>query len=90
MIAVELTIHGRVQGVAFRASTQDEARRLGVHGSVRNLPGGSVHVHAEGAPEAVEALVSWCHHGPVLAEVTSVERVPADSLAATDFVIVRR
>ena len=70
--AVELHVTGRVQGVSFRAATQQEAERLGVTGWVRNEPDGSVAVHAEGESAAVEALVAWCRRGPVGSRVRDV------------------
>lgn len=71
--ATDVTVTGRVQGVAFRAATQAEAARLGVTGWVRNEPDGSVTGHFEGDPAAVQALVDWCRRGPALARVTAVD-----------------
>ncbi len=70
---VRILVSGLVQGVAFRASTVDEARRLGVAGWVRNLPAGSVEIEAEGGRGPVEALVAWCRHGPPAARVEAVQ-----------------
>jgi len=70
---VHLIVAGRVQGVAFRACAADEARRLGLHGWVRNLPDGRVEAEAEGERAAVEALVTWCRRGPPAARVSGVE-----------------
>ena len=71
---VRVVVRGRVQGVAFRAATLDEARRLGVRsGWVKNLPDRSVEVLAEGERAAVETLLSWCRHGPPAARVEDVE-----------------
>jgi acylphosphatase len=70
---VHLCIKGRVQGVAFRFSTVDEARRLGVTGWVRNTYEGDVEVVAEGLRDRLQQLVSWCHAGPPAALVTGVE-----------------
>lgn len=59
------TVHGRVQGVYFRAFVQQQARLLGLTGYVRNLSGGrSVEVHAEGESEKLQELVSFLHLGP--------------------------
>jgi acylphosphatase len=69
---VHLVITGRVQGVAFRAYTVDEARRAGVAGWARNLPDGAVEVEAEGERAAVEALVAFCRRGPPAARVDHV------------------
>ncbi len=69
---VHLLVSGRVQGVAFRASTVDEARRLGVSGWVRNLADGRVEVEAEGERPALLALVRYCEQGPPAARVERV------------------
>lgn len=66
-------VRGRVQGVFFRGATQDEARRAGVHGWVRNLPDGSVEAAFEGTPEAVEGLLAFVRRGPPSALVQEVE-----------------
>jgi acylphosphatase len=58
-VARSVRVQGRVQGVFFREGCRREASRLAVSGWVRNEPDGSVAVYAEGAPEAVEALVAW-------------------------------
>ncbi|MBN2204884.1 MAG: protein-L-isoaspartate(D-aspartate) O-methyltransferase, partial [Thermoleophilia bacterium] len=71
--AVKLRLSGRVQGVYYRASTQREARRLGVAGYAKNLRDGSVEVWAQGDAAAVDALVAWCRVGPPRAEVVRVE-----------------
>ncbi len=73
MERVHIKVHGRVQGVFFRAETREEARRLGVAGWVRNLPDGRVEVDCEGEESAVKELVSWCHKGPSGARVSRVE-----------------
>jgi acylphosphatase len=70
--AVTLKATGRVQGVSFRWYAQQEARRLGVAGWVRNEPDGTVAAHAEGADDAVDAWVDWCRHGPPGAVVRDV------------------
>jgi acylphosphatase len=70
---VHLRIYGQVQGVFFRASTEAEARRLGLTGWVRNRPDGSVEVVAEGPKAKLEELLAWCRHGPPRAQVDRVE-----------------
>ena len=67
------TVRGRVQGVSFRWYTREQAVRLGVSGWVRNDPDGTVRLEVQGAPDAVEALLRWAHHGPGHAQVSSVE-----------------
>jgi len=85
--AVDVRITGMVQGVSFRAYTQQQARGLGVTGWVRNEPDGSVAGHFEGPDRAVDALVAWCRGGPRLAQVAGVAVSDADSTGAEDFVV---
>ena len=66
-------IRGLVQGVFFRASTRDEAIRIGVGGWVRNLPDGSVEALFEGEKKKVEEIIGWCHRGPSGARVSAVD-----------------
>ena len=71
---VHLRIIGRVQGVGFRYSALAEARRLGVHGWVRNAQDGAVELLAEGDEPCLRRLVTWCHTGPPGALVNAVEQ----------------
>jgi acylphosphatase len=68
-----IRIHGRVQGVFFRAWTADRARSLGVRGWVRNRRDGSVELEAHGEDEAVEALIAACRTGPPAAHVERID-----------------
>ncbi len=72
MKTVHLTISGRVQGVYFRAFTQKQAIKHQVTGFVRNKPDGSVEVIARATPCQLEAFISCCHKGPILASVKDV------------------
>ena len=66
-------VHGRVQGVGFRATTVEVGRRLGLAGWVRNLITGDVELEAEGSARALEDLVAYLHHGPRGARVDRVD-----------------
>ena len=79
MLALELRITGRVQGVGFRYALRDEANRLAVTGWVRNRSDGSVQALVQGAPHAVDALVAWARHGPPGSRVTDVLAVAAEN-----------
>jgi acylphosphatase len=70
--AVQVTVTGRVQGVAFRWEAQHQAQSLGVTGWVRNEPDGRVVAHVEGEPEAVNDMVVWLRRGPPAARVRDV------------------
>jgi len=71
-VRVHLVVRGRVQGVFFRGGMQEEAERLGLAGWVRNRPDGAVEAEAEGARDAVDALIAWAHRGPPAARVEGV------------------
>jgi acylphosphatase len=83
--AVEVTVHGRVQGVSFRYYCGREAERLGVSGWVRNEPDGTVTGHFEGASDAVAELVEWCRAGPSAAHVERVEERPVARTGRSGF-----
>jgi acylphosphatase len=84
-VAVRLFISGRVQGVWFRGWTVDTASARGLRGWVRNRRDGRVETLLIGPPDAVEAMIRACHHGPSAARVDTVERAPADDDGSTDF-----
>ena len=69
-VAVHIIIHGKVHGVSFRASTQIKALELRLTGWVRNLPSGTVEVHAEGSRDSLNQLIKWCQKGPPSANVS--------------------
>ena len=72
-------VSGRVQGVAYRAWTVDQAERLGLNGWARNLADGRVEVVAEGNRDAVDALRSALFEGPPAAHVTAVDEASIES-----------
>jgi len=71
----KLRIHGRVQGVFYRAWSRDEARALGLSGWVRNRRDGTVEMLLSGAAEKVAAMIERCRGGPPAARV---ERIDVD------------
>jgi acylphosphatase len=85
---VHVRIDGRVQGVFFRASCAEEARRLGVAGWVRNDRRGGVEAVFEGAGPAVAEMVAWCRLGPPLASVHHVDERDEPPTGETGFRIV--
>ena len=70
---VHVDISGRVQGVFFRASCAEHARRLGLSGWVRNAAGGGVEAAFEGPVDRVQSMIAWCREGPALASVDRIE-----------------
>jgi acylphosphatase len=72
MICRRFTVKGLVQGVNFRASTMNTARRLELTGWVRNLPDGCVELVACGEEMKLHELEKWLHQGPPHANVQEV------------------
>jgi len=70
---ISAIVSGRVQGVYYRASTETEARRLGVTGWVRNLSNGDVEFEAEGPEDIIDALIKWAYQGPEMAKVRNIQ-----------------
>ena len=83
--AVRLVVHGKVQGVNFRSSVEEAATAAGASGWVRNRDDGTVEVHAEGSPDAVDAVEEFAGHGPGAAEVERVERRDVDAQGLDGF-----
>ena len=73
MACMRFLVAGRVQGVFFRASTREQALRLGLCGYAKNLVDGRVEVVASGSDAALGELADWLHAGPPAARVESVE-----------------
>ena len=78
---------GRVQGVFFRAWTQQQANELGVAGWVRNCPDESVEAHLAGEEAAVQSLIERLRDGPPSAVVNSIDIDPAQPEAIERFEI---
>ena len=78
---VRLTIHGRVQGVGFRAFVEHEAAQRGLEGWVRNRRDGSVETLIAGGESVVEEMIEVCRRGPAVA---LVDRMDIDEAKAAE------
>lgn len=85
---VHCYVEGRVQGVFYRASTRQQALRLGITGFARNLSDGRVEVFACGDLHALESFRTWLSRGPEHARVTSVQCEVAKAEPYLDFTIL--
>lgn len=70
--SVDVVVSGLVQGVGYRFWTRRRARALGLSGSVRNRPDGTVAATFSGTAEAVADMIAACEAGPPGARVESV------------------
>ena len=89
---IEITVTGKVQGVFFRESTKGEATKMGIVGTVKNLPNGNqVFIVAQGEEEKLAQLIGWCHQGPPAAVVEKVEviDVPTEEGKHKGFIVTR-
>jgi acylphosphatase len=75
MVARRFIVRGRVQGVGFRYFAIRAARHLGITGTVRNLPDGTVEVIAEGSIDAIQEFRAELERGPAYGRVTAVDEV---------------
>ena len=91
MKKIRAIVSGKVQGVGFRFSTQQQARQIGVNGYVRNLKNGDVEIVALGNTEKVDTLLKWAKLGPPSAIVHNlqVEVIVADDEEFKSFEIRR-
>ena len=70
---VRVRIHGKVQGVWYRAWTNEEARELGIDGWVRNRKDGTVEAVFAGTVADVDRMLELCRSGPPLARVDTID-----------------
>ena len=85
MTRIHVRIHGRVQGVFFRADARARAESLGLAGWIRNAADGSVEAAFEGDEERVRSMVDWCRRGPSGARVDDVEVETEEPTGETGF-----
>jgi acylphosphatase len=69
-----MVVHGRVQGIGYRAFVEHEALRRGIEGWVRNRRDGSVEAVLAGDADAVAAMIEACRRGPMGARVDTLDQ----------------
>jgi acylphosphatase len=68
-------VHGLVQMVGFRYWAQRQGKRLGLRGTVRNCPDGTVEIAFAGPPGEVAEMEILLQQGPPAARVERLEAV---------------
>ncbi len=80
-------VTGKVQSVAFRFFTRQEATQLGLAGWVKNLDDGRVAFHVHGPRTEVEEFLAWLRVGPPRARVDELEQEPCAPEELSEFEI---
>lgn len=70
---LHVVVHGKVQGIYFRAYAQAEGNRLELKGWVKNRADGAVEVAFEGEAEKVDQMLAWLKQGSPGSQVTKVD-----------------
>ena len=86
---IHAIIHGRVQGVFFRAFTQQNAHRLNLKGWVRNRADGTVEVVAEGLTDDLIEFERSLNAGPPGSRVDKVELTKEVSTGEFEYFIIK-
>jgi acylphosphatase len=73
VVRARLLISGRVQGVFYRAFTEQVAASMGLGGWVRNLPDGRVEAVMEGEKADIGRAVTSCYEGPPSSRVDDIQ-----------------
>ena len=89
MKTIRIKVEGRVQGVFFRQSAQEQAINLGIKGTVKNCDDDSVEIIATGTKKQLDKLVQWCREGPPQADVTNVTTQELSLQQFNHFSIIR-
>ncbi len=87
IIQWNITVSGRVQGVAYRAFALKMAIQLGTKGFVKNNPDGSVQIVAEGTAKILKLFASYCEQGPGWAHVDKITITDSPPVFFKDFKI---
>jgi len=89
MIAREIIVKGKVQGVFYRASAREKADEFGLYGWVKNRADGAVEIWVEGEEQIVLEMTEWCWQGPARARVVTVDVKAVDPAGFLDFKVIR-
>ena len=87
---LDIIISGRVQGVFFRATTKAVADQLGVKGTARNRPDGTVFIEAEGDEFSLDIFLEFCNKGSDRSAVEKVEVTESAIKGFQNFEVVKK
>ncbi|MBL4615306.1 MAG: acylphosphatase [Magnetovibrio sp.] len=84
-LSIHVIISGQVQGVWYRAWTQQTATGLGLSGWVKNRSDGAVEAVFSGPKNVVSKMLAACRQGPPAARVDGMEEIITDTPAEPGF-----
>jgi acylphosphatase len=87
---LDIRVVGKVQGVFYRDTAKAVADQLGIKGTIKNEPDGSVMIEAEGDDFSMELFLEFCRKGSDRAEVESVEINESELKEYRNFEVIRR
>ena len=83
-----LKIHGLVQGIGYRYSARNEAKKRQFTGYVCNSADGMVEIVAEGEENHLKDFINWCYNGVGPAQVNKIDQSWSEATGQfSDFVI---
>lgn len=90
MKTVHLKITGKVQGVFFRATAGEIAKRYKINGWIKNTEDDAVEAVITGEDNDVESFIAWCKKGPEKAKVNNVRVEHRELQAFNSFEVIRK
>lgn len=69
-----LKIQGLVQGVGYRYTSRNEAKKRGFTGYVSNFGNDAVELVVEGEEKNLKNFIEWCYNGVGTAMVQKIEQ----------------
>jgi acylphosphatase len=71
-VRVRILVEGRLHGTNFRYQTQQQARKLGLVGFVRNLSDGRIEIEVQGRKDKVSQILEWCQQEPQSVHIKNI------------------
>ncbi|MBC2853016.1 acylphosphatase [Cetobacterium sp. 2G large] len=81
-------IKGEVQGVGYRITAYLNATRLGITGSVKNLPNDNVEVFAQGDEKIIDNFKKYLKIGSSMSRVSEIDEDILDKPEFKDFQVI--
>ncbi|WP_395626414.1 acylphosphatase [Daejeonella sp.] len=87
---LDITVSGKVQGVFYRAMIKAVADQLGIKGTTKNRPDGTVFIEAEGDEFSLELFLEFCQKGSDRSLVENVSPIEGELKNYRNFEIVKK